>query len=75
MINNLAGTLGENLLDLDSFKDKGEDIIYIILEPEIQIREVDDCYISLNTYVSKIDGIEVNPTSSHFSVVPEMFNL
>jgi hypothetical protein len=75
MIDDLAGALRENLWDLDSFKEKGEDIIYIILEPEIQIRNIDDCYITFYTYVSKIDGIEVNSTSSHYSVTPEMFNL
>jgi hypothetical protein len=75
MIDDLAGTLGENLLDTDSFREKAENIIYTVLEPEIRIRDVDDCYIQLYTYVNKIDGIEVSPTSSHFAVTPEMFNL
>jgi hypothetical protein len=75
MIDDLAGTLGDNLLDTDSFRDKAENIIYTVLEPEIRIRDVDDCYIQLYTHVNKIDGIEVSPTSTHFSVTPEMFNL
>ena len=75
MIDDLAGTLGENLLDTDSFREKAEGIIYTVLEPEIQIKEVDDLYIMLYTHVSKMDGIEVNPTVSHFGVTPEMFNL
>lgn len=75
MIDDLAGTLGENLLDTDSFREKAEGIIYTVLEPEIRIKEVDDLYIMLYTHVSKIDGIEVNPTVSYFGVTPEMFNL
>ena len=75
MIDDLAGTMGENLLDSDSFKERAEGIIYTVLEPEIQIKEIDDCYIQLYTHVSKIDGIEVNPNSSHFGITPEMFNL
>jgi len=75
MINDLAGTLNDNLLDKDSFREKAENIIYTVLEPEIKVRDVDDCYFQINTYVNKIDGIKVNPTSSHFSVTPEMFNL
>lgn len=73
MIDDLAGTLGDNLLDSDSFKDKAEGIIYTVLEPEIRIKELDDCYIQLYSHVSKIDGIKVNPSSSHFAITPEMF--
>lgn len=73
MIDETTGFLNEEIYDSDSLRNKVEDIIYHILEPEIRIRNVDDCYIQMNTYVDKIDGYRTTPKWNHMELDPEMF--
>lgn len=73
MIDEIAGMLNEDLQDSDGLRSKVEDIIYLILEPEIRIREVDDVYLQMNTFVDKIDGYRTTPKWHHMDIDPDMF--
>lgn len=62
-IDDLASALWEHMNDNDNLRTDVEDAIYITMEPEFRVKDVDDLYYSASFYVSKIDGMFVDPSS------------
>lgn len=62
-IDDLASSLWEDMTDNDSLRTDAEDIIYVVLEPEFRVGNMDDLYYSVNFNVGKIDGIYTDPKS------------
>jgi hypothetical protein len=73
MIDEIAGVTSDLMYESDSVKLKIEDIIYNVVENEIEIIKVNDLYIQALWYIQQIDGIEVIPRMNHFNFEPEMF--
>ena len=60
-IDDLASSLWDYLNDNDDLRTDAEDEIYKVLEPQFKVGSMDDLYYSVSFYVTKIDGIFVNP--------------
>ena len=68
----IAGTIYEKLMDSD-FRSELEGEIYSVLEPEIKIHDVDDCYIAAFLRINSIDGFPTVQNESYYDFVPEWF--
>lgn len=74
MVDDMAGLLGSELMDSDDFRQRAEDIIYYILEPELKIQKIDDIYISISTNINRIDTYDANQNwNSGVKISSEMF--
>ena len=73
MIDEIAGVISDMMYYSDSVKTKIDDILYIVMENEMKIGNLDNFYLQGMWHISHIDGMEVHPTISHFNLAPEMF--
>jgi len=73
MYDMVGGVISEELSDLDSFRTKIEDIIYLTIEPEIKIKEYDNIYISAFYHLKMIDEVQVFPEVQDEINPDEMF--
>jgi hypothetical protein len=74
-IDDFAEVFNEKLQNSDMFRDKLQDIIYRVLEPSLQIKNI-DVYYNAQYWINKVEGIEVHSTGNSFTTdfTPEMFN-
>ena len=72
MIPEFCGILADSLYDADQFKNDLEGTIYDILEPEIQIKDV-EIYINSFFHVTHFDGERIEPMWSYKSIDPDVF--
>ena len=68
----IAGTIYEKLMDSD-FRSEVEGEIFSVLESEIKIREVDDCYIAVYLHINGIDGFPTVQREEYYDFVREWF--
>ena len=73
MIDEIAGVISDMMYESVSVKNKIDDILYIVMENEMKINNLDSFYLQGMWHISHIDGMEVHPTMSHFDLEPEMF--
>jgi hypothetical protein len=60
-IDDLASSLWDYLNDNDNLRSDAEDAVYKVLEPQFKVGSMDDLYYSVSFYLTKIDGIFVDP--------------
>jgi hypothetical protein len=72
LIPQFCGVLADSLYDNDQFKNDLEGTIYDILEPEIQIKDV-EVYINTLFHVTHFDGERIQPEWHHTSIDPDVF--
>jgi hypothetical protein len=58
----IAGVIGDDLYYNDSFTNRVNDIIYSVMDDEINIGNIDDMYFEGSWLIRKLDGMEVFPT-------------
>jgi len=73
IIDDIAGSINDEMHETDSVKIKIENIILDVLENELEIVNGDDIFVVPLWYISHIDGLEVNTNVAHFDFGPETF--
>ena len=68
----IAGTIYDKLMDSD-FRSEVEGEIYSVLEPEIKIHNVDDCYIQSFLNIVSIDGLPTVQKEEYYDFPREWF--
>ena len=71
-INEFASVLNDKLQDSDQFRDKLIDNIYRVLEPSVQIENL-EVYFNANYFLKRIHGKEYEPKSSEMGFKSRMF--
>jgi hypothetical protein len=62
------------MYDTDYLRDELNNIIYEVMENEMDITNIDDLYYQVRFYITKIDGFEVSGRwGNHFDLEPDMF--
>jgi hypothetical protein len=70
----VAGTIQNIMYDTDYLRDELNNIIYEVMDNEMDITSIDDLYYQVRFYITKIDGFEVRGGwGSHFNLEPDMF--
>jgi effector-binding domain-containing protein len=69
----IAGIISDNLYDDDSFKSRVDNIIYSVMNDEMDLRNIDDMYLEGLWHVRKLDGMEVFPTMRGYDITDNMF--
>jgi hypothetical protein len=70
----VAGAIQNIMYDTDYIRDKLNNIIYEVMENEMDIASIDDLYYQVRFYIAKIDGFEVSGGwGNHFDLEPDMF--
>jgi len=72
MINEFCGILSDELYDSDQFKNEIEGTIYDVLEPEINIKDI-EVYINTLFHVTHFNGEKIEPSWSSNSIDPDKF--
>lgn len=74
MFDDFGEVFNEKLQNSDRFREFLQDIIYRVLEPSIQISDI-EVYINAQYWINKVDGMEVlsNGNSIKYEFEPEMF--
>jgi len=62
-IDDLGAAMTEIINDRDGFRNRCDEIIYNVLEPEMRIGDVDELYYNSSYIVSKIDGMDTSRNS------------
>ena len=71
-INEFASVLNDKLQDSDQFRDKVIDNIYRVLEPSVQIENL-EVYFNANYFLKRIHGKEYEPKSPEMGFKSRMF--
>ena len=71
-INEFASVLNDKLQDIDQFRDKVIDNIYRVLEPSVQIENL-EVYFNANYFLKRIHGKEYEPKSPEMGFKSRMF--
>lgn len=70
----VAGAITNVMYDTDYLRDELNNIIYEVMENEMDITNIDDLYYQVRFYVTKIDGLETKGRwGNHFDLEPDMF--
>jgi len=70
----VAGAITNVMYDTDYLRDELNNIIYEVMENEMDIASIDDLYYQVRFYVTKIDGLETKARwGNHFDLEPDMF--
>jgi hypothetical protein len=70
----VAGAITNVMYDTDYLRDELNNIIYEVMENEMDITNIDDLYYQVRFYVTKIDGFETKGRwGNHFDLEPDMF--
>ena len=72
-IEDLSTALWDDINDNDNLRTDAEDVLYEVLEPELQVKDMDDLYYSASFDIVKIDGMPVSPTSFGGHIEREYF--
>ena len=74
MFDDFGEVFNEKLQNSSRFRDELQDIIYSVLEPSMEISDV-EVYINAQYWINKIDGMEAlsEGNSTKYDFVPEMF--
>ena len=72
--NEVAGAITNVMYDTDYLRDELNNIIYEVMDNEMNITDIDDLYYQVRFYITKIDGFEVSGRwGNHFDLEPDMF--
>jgi hypothetical protein len=72
--NEVSGAITNVMYDTDYLRDELNNIIYEVMENEMDITNIDDLYYQVRFYITKIDGFEVSGRwGNHFDLEPDMF--
>jgi len=70
----VAGAITNVMYDTDYLRDELNNIIYEVMENEMNITNIDDLYYQVRFYITKIDGFEVSGRwGNHYDLEPDMF--
>jgi len=70
----VAGAITNVMYDTDYLRDELNNIIYEVMENEMNITNIDDLYYQVRFYITKIDGFETKGRwGNHFDLEPDMF--
>jgi hypothetical protein len=70
-----SGTILNLMYDNDYFKDSINNVIYDVMEGEMDISSIDDLYYQVVYSIGKFDGMEVNQRwGDYYDLEPEMFS-
>jgi hypothetical protein len=70
----VSGAITNVMYDTDYLRDELNNIIYEVMENEMDITNIDDLYYQVRFYITKIDGFEVSGRwGNHFDLEPDMF--
>jgi len=70
----IAGVISDDLYYDDSFGSRVNDIMYSVMNDEINLHNIDDMYLEGFWHVRKLDGMEVFPTFKGQDMTDKMFN-
>jgi hypothetical protein len=72
--NEVSGAITNVMYDTDYLRDELNNIIYEVMENEMDITSIDDLYYQVRFYITKIDGFETRGGwGNHFDLEPDMF--
>lgn len=72
-IDDLSSALWDDINDNDNLRSDAEEVLFEVLEPELQVRDMDDLYYSASFDIEKIDGMPVSPNSWGENMRKEFF--
>jgi hypothetical protein len=73
MADEISAIILELMHDSDSFRNACDDVIYMVIEDEIEITHANDLYFQAMYYASKLDGFHVEPKWNYSNLEPKMF--
>ena len=70
----VAGAITNVMYDTEYLIDELNNIIYEVMDNEMDIANIDDLYYQVRFYITKIDGFEARGGwGNHFDLEPDMF--
>jgi hypothetical protein len=71
----VSGTLTNLMYDDDSFREECNNVIYSVMENEIDISSIDDLYYQVRFVIFKLDGFDVSGSGwgNSYDLEPDMF--